>query len=242
MVGRFHDEFEPEYDEDSDLKHEFLSAAQTERLKYSRLQSTQIIERDLSSYPEEQKNKALERYKLLCLVANELNGGWTSKNLTPLIEKHFDKTRLTKKPSYKSLQRWHNSFVDSDGSFTSLVDKNHLKGNRDARVVGDEKYYDEALKMCLDARRQSIRAAHAFYCDRITVANEAIVAGRIPKVSYEAFKKRIRKEEPYSVALARHGKYYADKLFNYYQSVEMPTRILERVEMDHRSGPQWLDT
>ncbi|WP_414931288.1 integrase catalytic domain-containing protein [Vibrio europaeus] len=210
-----------------------MPETQTERLKYSRLQSTQIIERDLSSYPEEQKNKALERYKLLCLVANELSGGWTSKNLTPLIQKHFDKTRLTKKPSYKSLQRWHNSFVGSDGSFTSLVDKNHLKGNRDARVVGDEKYYDEALKMFLDARRQSIRAAHAFYCDRITVANEAIIAGRIPKVSYEAFKKRIRKEEPYSVALARHGKYYADKLFNYYQSVEMPTRILERVEMDH---------
>ncbi len=33
---------------------------------------------------------------------------------------------------------------------------------------------------------------------------------------------------------ARHGKYYADKLYNYYyQSVDMPTRILERVEMDH---------
>ncbi|WP_305830520.1 Mu transposase C-terminal domain-containing protein [Photobacterium leiognathi] len=233
MVGRFRDEFEPEYNEDSENKYELLPERQTECLKYSKLQSTQIIERDLSSYPEEQKNKALERYKLLCLVANELSGGWTPKNLNPLIEKHFDKTRLTKKPSYKSLQRWHNSFVDSDGSFTSLVDKNHLKGNRDARVIADAKYYDEALKMFLDARRQSIRAAYTFYSDRITVANETIVAGKIPKVSYEAFKNRIRKEEPYSVALARHGKYFADKLYNYYQSVEMPTRILERVEMDH---------
>ncbi|MBF4377430.1 transposase, partial [Vibrio anguillarum] len=34
-------------------------------------------------------------------------------------------------------------------------------------------------------------------------------------------------------ALARHGKYYADKLYHYYQSVQMPTRILERVEIDH---------
>ncbi|MEH0741543.1 transposase family protein [Vibrio cholerae] len=233
MVGRFHDEFEPEYNEDSEIKHELLPETQTERLKYSRLQSTQIIERDLSSYPEEQKSKALERYKLLCLVANELSGGWTPKNLNPLIEKHFSKTRLTKKPSYKSLQRWHNSFVDSNGSFTSLVDKNHLKGNREARVIGDEKYYDEALKMFLDARRQSIRAAFNFYRDRIIVANDKIVAGKIPIVSYEAFKNRIRKEEPYSVALARHGKYYADKLYNYYQSVDMPTRILQRVEMDH---------
>ncbi|PSB76690.1 transposase [Photobacterium damselae subsp. damselae] len=231
MVGRFHDE--SEYNEDSELKHEFLPEIQAERLKYSRLQSTQIIERDLSSYPEEQKNKALERYKLLCLVANELSGGWTSQNLTPLIEKHFEKIHLTQKPSYKSLQRWHNLFSDSGGSFTSLVDKNHRKGNRKARVVGDEKYYDEALRMFLDARRQSIRAAYTFYCDRITIANETIVTGRIPKVSYQSFKNRIRKEEPYSVALARHGKYYADKLFNYYQAVEMPTRILERVEMDH---------
>ena len=178
MVGRFHDEFEPEYNEDSEIEHELLPETQTERLKYSRLQSTQIIERDLSSYPEEQKSKALERYKLLSLVANELSGGWTPKNLNPLIEKHFSKTRLTKKPSYKSLQRWHNSFVDSNGSFTSLVDKNHLKGNREARVIGDEKYYDEALKMFLDARRQSIRAAFIFYSDRITVANDKIVAGK----------------------------------------------------------------
>lgn len=233
MVGRFRDEFEPEYDEDSEIGHELLPETQAERLRYSRLQSTQVIERDLSSYPEEQKNKALERYKLLCLVANELSGGWTPKNINPLIEKHFEKTRLTKKPSYKSLQRWHKSFVNSNGSFTSLVDKNHLKGNRGARVFGDEQYYDEALKMFLDARRQSIRAAYTFYSDRITVANETIVSEKIPIVSYEAFKNRIRKEEPYSAVLARHGKFYADKLYNYYQSVDMPTRILERVEMDH---------
>lgn len=232
-MGRFNDEFEPEYNEDAEIKHELLPETQKERLQYSRLQSTQIIERDLSSYPEVQKNKALERYKLLSLVANELSGGWTPKNLNPLIEKHFEKTLLTKKPSYKSLQRWHKSFVNSNGSFNSLVDKNHLKGNRDIRVFGDEDYYGEALKMFLDATRQSIRAAHIYYSDRITVANETLVAGQIPIVSYEAFKNRIRKEEPYSVALARHGKYYADKLYNYYQAVDMPTRILERVEMDH---------
>lgn len=109
MVGRFRDEFEPDNNEDPEFKHELLSETQTERLKYSRLQSTQIIERDLSSYPEDQKNKALERYKLLSLVANELIGGWTPKNINPLIDKHFDETHLTKKPSYKSLQRWHKS-------------------------------------------------------------------------------------------------------------------------------------
>src|SRR5690606_5255406 len=59
------------------------------------------------------------------------------------------------------------------------------------------------------------------------------VSGKIAKVSYEAFKKRIKKLPPYTVALKRHGKYYADKLFNYYEAVKMPTRLLERVEIDH---------
>ncbi len=113
------------------------------------------------------------------------------------------------------------------------MQKHHLKGNRSSRISGDESHYDEALRKFLDAKRPSISAAYQYYCDRIEVENSNIVSGKIPKVSYQTFRIRIKKEQPYAVVLARHGKYYADKLFNYYQTVEMPTRVLERVEMDH---------
>lgn len=232
MSRRFKDEFDPITSEVEE--QEFLSLPETIRTQcqYSSLNNAQMHERDLDSFPPEQKEKALERYKLLCLVNKDLKGGWTPKNLNPLIDLHFDKTSLPK-PSYKTLIRWHKAFSDSHGSFTSLVDKNHLKGNRGPRVTGDEVYYESALERYLDAVRPSISAAFQVYCDEITIANETLVSGQIPMVSYESFKNRIKKEQPYSVALARHGKYYADKLYNYYQSVKMPTRILERVEIDH---------
>ncbi|HAS8506104.1 TPA: transposase [Vibrio vulnificus] len=233
MVGRFNDEFYPAYSEEEN--EEFLALPETKRsnLQYGSLESANIIERDLDSFPEEQKQKALNRYKLLSLVSKDLTGGWTPNNLEPLIDRYFKQTTLNNKPSYKTLQRWHHSFCQSNGCLTSLVDKHHLKGNRSERVTGDEAYYDEALLKFLDAKRPSIRAAYTYYSDQINIANSTIVVGKIPIVSYQTFKNRIQKEQPYSVALARHGKYYADKLYNYYQSIDPPTRILERVEMDH---------
>ncbi|WP_238131278.1 hypothetical protein [Vibrio cincinnatiensis] len=76
----------------------------------------------------------------------------------------------------------------------------------------------------LSAVRPSYAAAYTVYKDLIEIENSTIVSGKIPQVSYEAFKNRIKKLPPYTVALKRHGKYYADKLFNYYESVKMPTR------------------
>lgn len=232
MVGRFDDESSAELSDDERKAFNALPETQRLRLQYDSLDNIDPLERDLSSFPPEQKQKALQRYKLLSLISKDLRGGWTPKNLNPLIDKYIGKVSLTK-PSYKTVIRWHQAFSDSHGSFTSLVDKHHLKGNRLPRVTGDDIYYENALQRFLDAVRPSISAAYQVYCDEITVANEHIVSGQIPIVSYQSFKNRIKKEQPYSVALARHGKYYADKLYNYYQSVKMPTRILERVEIDH---------
>ncbi len=233
MAGRFTDEFDEEYSEQEIEVFAALPESKKDSLKYGSLESANIIERDLDSFSQEQKQLALSRFKLLSLVNKELVGGWTPKNLNPLIDKHFKQSELETRPSYKSLKRWKDSFEQSGGDFTSLVQKHHLKGNRTIRITGDESQYDEALQKFLDAKRPSISAAYNYYCDKIEVENATIVSGKIPRVSYVTFKNRINKEQPYSVVLARHGKYYADKLFNYYQNVEMPTRVLERVEMDH---------
>ncbi|AUI88538.1 transposase [Vibrio azureus] len=232
MSRRIKDEFDPAYSEA--IEQEFLSHPETIRtqLQYNSLAKTQTYERDLASFPPEQKEKALERYKLLCLIENELRGGWTPRNLDPLIDKYSSNVSIPK-PSYKTLIRWQKNFTKSDGNLISLVDKNYLKGNRVARKTGDEAFYERALERFLDSVRPSISAAYQFYCDEITIANEQVISGQVPIVSYQTFKKRIKKEQPYNIVLARHGKYYADKLYHYYQSVKMPTRILERVEIDH---------
>ncbi len=95
---------------DVQQQYEASPKAKLSRLKYSSLETTKVIERDLSSFPEEQKLKALERYKLISLIAKEINGGWTPKNLIPLIDKHIE-TLTIQKPNARTVQRWYKAFL-----------------------------------------------------------------------------------------------------------------------------------
>lgn len=201
-------------------------------MRYQKLKKTVVHEPDLAVYPEEQQDLAIERYKLLCLIINDLDGGWTPRNLNPLIDQYISETQL-KKPSYKTVIRWHQSFVNSDGKITSLVNKDKKKGNRNPRIVGDEKYFELALERYLDSVRPSISAAYTYYCDLIIIENESIVSGKIPMMSYTSFRLRIKKLPPYEVMFTRYGKYLADREFCFKHKIKMPTRILERVEIDH---------
>ncbi|WP_032080649.1 hypothetical protein [Vibrio fluvialis] len=117
--GPFEDEF-GSITNDVQQQYEASPEAKLSRLKYSPLESTKVIERDLSSFPEEQKLKALERYKLISLIAKEINGGWTPKNLIPLIDKHIEKLSIPK-PSDRTVKRWYKAFCESDGDIKSLV-------------------------------------------------------------------------------------------------------------------------
>lgn len=141
--GPFEDEF-GSITNDVQQQYEASPEAKLSRLKYSPLESTKVIERDLSSFPEEQKLKALERYKLISLIAKEINGGWTPKNLIPLIDKHIEKLSIPK-PSDRTVKRWYKAFCESDGDIKSLVDSHHLKGNRQPRIEDDEPLFIEAV-------------------------------------------------------------------------------------------------
>ncbi|EOA5467436.1 hypothetical protein Q5N31_16030 [Vibrio cholerae] len=72
----FDDEFES-INDDTQAEYDSNSEAKLARKQYLPLDSITIHERDLSSFSEEQKNKALERYKLISAVAKEISGGWT---------------------------------------------------------------------------------------------------------------------------------------------------------------------
>lgn len=227
----FEDEFSPSITTSLE-PYDASPKAKLDRLKYANLENSEIFERDLSSFPEEQKVKALKRYKLISLIAKEIQGGWTQKNLIPLIDKYSESLSIDK-PSVSSIKRWYRSFRESNGNIISLVDLDHRKGNRKPRISGDETFFDEAVKRFLDAKRPKYSQAYEFYCDRIEIENSQIISGKISKLSYNSFKERLKKLPPYTVALNRYGRHYADKLFNYYESAVPTSRILERVEIDH---------
>jgi len=201
-------------------------------IQYVKLEDAKTIKRDLDTFPDFLKEKALDKYKLLCIIEKEDPGSWTQKNLDPILDKLFAESELNR-PNWRTVARWRKRYIDSNGDLTSLVSARHKMGNRSKRIEGDEKFFDEALKYFLDAKRLSIATAYRYYKDLIIIENEKIVDGKIPIISYTSFNKRIKTTSPYDVTVARRGKFKAEELYGACAAHILPTRILERVEIDH---------
>jgi putative transposase len=201
-------------------------------IQYVKLEDTSLIKRDLDTFPDFLRDKALDKYKLITFIEKELLGGWTQKNIDPILDKLFEQDN-SNRPNWRTVARWRKKYIESSGDLTSLVTGRHKMGNRVKRTQGDEVYFHEALERFLDAKRPTVATAYQFYKDRIILENENIVEGKIPSISYTAFNKRIKSLPPYQAAVARHGKFIADQWFSYCSSHIPPTRILERVEIDH---------
>jgi putative transposase len=200
--------------------------------QYVKLDDSELVKRDLDTFPDFLKEKALDKYKLISFIEQENSGGWTQKKLDPILDKLFEGNR-DKRPNWRTVVRWRKSYIDSNGDLASLVVKRHKMGNRNKRVEGDEVFFERALSRFLDAKRPKVTTAYQYYKDSITIENETIVDGQIPIISYTAFNQRIKSLPPYPIAVARHGKFKADQWFAYCSSHIPPTRILERVEIDH---------
>ncbi|MBV7297276.1 Mu transposase C-terminal domain-containing protein [Enterovibrio paralichthyis] len=230
-IGPFDDESRRELVSNKESLPDDVSKEDSE-LSYRPLNAVTVYERDLDSFPEERKQEALERFKLLSLIGKELNGPWPLDQVKALIEKHKDDISIPT-PSPRTVLRWRERYERSDGDLKSLIVRNHAKGNRKPKVVGDEYYFDLAVQSWLEAERPKISKAYERYSDSIDVANENIVAGKIPCVSYKTFSRRLKQLPPYAVALQRHGKYFADLWYRHNAKHKPPTRVLERVEIDH---------
>ena len=200
--------------------------------KYQKLKDSNLIKRDLESFPKKLQKDALHKFDIIRKVSSKLAGGWSIANIELILDELFAEDKASR-PSARTVIRWRKKYNDSNGDITSLVTQNHKMGNREMKVKGDDKFFDRALVRFLDAKRPSVARAYEFYRDSIIIENEDIVSGQLPILSYDGFRKRIRSLPPYPVAVARHGKFIADQWFSYKDSHIPTTRVLERVEIDH---------
>ena len=218
-----------------DFYDEFDEISESEKpeapIQYRKLEDTNLIKRDLDTFPDFIKDDALDKFKLISKIGGQISGGWTQKNLDPILDKLFDNNE--KRPNWRTVVRWRKKYIESNGDLASLVIERHKMGNRHKRKTGDEPYFDQALKRFLDAKRPTVATAYEYYKTLILIENKNIVDGQLPIISYTTFNKRIRVLPPYPIAVARHGKFKADQWFAYCGSHKPPTRILERVEIDH---------
>lgn len=83
-----------------------------------------LDELDLNALKE-----ASEKLEIINLVRKDLTGGWTKKNIDPVLDDLMINGFLKFRPSWRSVARW-NSQYDSNKGLTSLVARNKFKKER----------------------------------------------------------------------------------------------------------------
>ncbi len=194
-----------------------------------------FVKRDLDSFTENDKAIAIYRLNYILWIQSNICGSWTQKNLIPLIEK--SKIKFGEQtPEWRTLARWWSRYKKSGFKVTSLIPQNQNKGNRNPRFDNyEEELTQNAISDYLNKKKPSIASVYQDYKDNITIQNEDRhdLNKKIKTISYKGLYKKIKKISKYTQVSARKGKYEAELDFRYIASHKPPTRVLERVELDH---------
>lgn len=214
------------------FQDEMAVASSSEPIEALPSSTDDFFERDLASYPDEIQTEVRRRIEYLQWIEKHLVGGWTQKNLDPLIEKAAREIDFPP-PKWRALAKWWSVYSSSGKMLASLVLKLHRKGNRNLKITNESSFFDRAVERYLVPERPSIAAVYQYYIDLIRIENQHLVGEKVQALSYKGFYNRIKKLPAYEVAVARHGRYLADMEFNKIDAHQLPSRVLEKVEIDH---------
>ena len=187
---------------------------------------------DFSSYSEDLKKGALEKWVYVDALRKSDITTYTKNSLADLIEEVNDRTGF-KAPNWRTLKRWYDN-AEVNG-IRGLIEKRHLKGNREDRVDEETNtYIISALERLKKSEKISFKRAHLFFEDEIKIEN----AGRelekkLSILTYQGFINRAKKIAPYELLVAQIGKQRADVLFRENKRNKPVKYILDRAEIDH---------
>ncbi|KHT45901.1 Mu transposase C-terminal domain-containing protein [Vibrio sinaloensis] len=190
----------------------------------------------LDSQPKKVQQEVLRRIKIIAFVDRRLKGGWTEKNLPPILSLVESELQLTP-PSWRTLATWKKSYFESGKDPCALIPKHAFKGNRQ-KEMDSQSLIDEAIRnIYLTRERLSVAEAYRYYKSRVIQINREIVQGKIKLISERSFYNRVHDLPPYEVATARFGKRYADREFRSVGQQVAATKPMEYVEIDHTPVP-----
>jgi len=187
----------------------------------------------LDCFTDKMQAEALHRLAYIKWIEQRLPGGWTEKNLSPLL---YEAAPFLGEPvpNWRTLVRWHKDYDQHGRKTTALIYKHKNKGNRSNRLQsGDEAFIFDAIKNFLTPLQPSIAHVHQLYVDKINFENSSIVGNKIKAISYRCFCNRIKKLPIYQVINKRNSVFSAKVEFQAIGAHIPPSRILERVEIDH---------
>ncbi len=194
---------------------------------------------EFEGHSEDLKREARDRYIFVTSILDMNLPSHSAKRLEHPISDIWSNGKfeyLTKKPSVRSVQRWLSAYVEGSYSIRALVPHRANKGNRSAKV---DKRVESYIKLAIDyfkvSEKPSIASAYDELETRINFDNTKIADQSLKMTvpSKTTLVKRLEKEAPRELMLAREGK---EKTRKEYRVAKLPQEIsliLQRVEVDH---------
>lgn len=198
-----------------------------------------LFEPSFDTLPLELQHQALARLDILDYVEKRLIGGWTARNLEPLLNLYKAETSKPV-PSWRVFVDWKSTYFASDRNILSLVPKHKQKGNRTKKLSSQQLVLEAINKKYLTKERWSVAEVFQYYKSRVIEENRNNPDGKIRPLSKRTFYNRIRELRPYDVAVGRYGKRYADRVFKMVDHILPATFPMEYVEIDHTPAPVML--
>ncbi|MFA0464495.1 transposase, partial [Vibrio sp. 10N.261.45.F1] len=89
------------------------------------------------------QQEVLRRIKIIAFVEKRLKGGWTEKNLSPILSLVESELQFTP-PSWRTLATWTKSYFEAGRDPCALIPRHTFKGNRQ-KEIDSQSLVDEAI-------------------------------------------------------------------------------------------------
>ena len=194
---------------------------------------------DFASYPEHNKLIARERFIFVCAIIDADLPSNSEVRITPIVSEVFKEhsfETIDKQPSTRNVQRWIKSYRIANNSIRALIPLTSSKGNRRPKVKEEIEHYMAAAISHFKQREKPIISSSYDHLKTLIEYDNILISDKTKKrrvPSLTAFIKRLEKEAPKPLMIAREGKRAANIAFKETKNTQDISLILQRVEADH---------
>lgn len=204
-------------------------------------QLTEIDSKDFASFKEKDKQKARDKFVFVNGILEKDLPSFSKDLIDPIIDEIWDNKKkpfktISKRPHARTVQRWIKRYIKATYSIRGLLPLDSDKGNYNPKVAPEvEKHIDAAISH-FKRLEQPIVASSFDYLETLVENENSLIPEESKKLkvpSLPAFIKRLEKEVPKQMMLAREGKEATNIAFKQAKLPQEISLILQRVEADH---------
>ena len=209
-------------------KLEFITSSGDEEQKLSD---------DLNVFSLQERSNILRKYQYVTGLINRGIESWTPQMIEDQLPSIAQELKDNKPPSWRTVCRWHKSYVKANYSVKGLYSKWSNQGNRSKRMHDEvEACIQPAIDFFISPLRPTRQAAYEILENKVVEINllrrqKGLLEHTIP--SYQTFLNRLAKVTPYAKRKGQYGQHKADIEFNPVGTGVVTSRVMERISVDH---------